>query len=157
MVIELHIRLGKETKVCITSSFNLLHLSRYCSLLVQDEPPHFVALSLPSSSWFFSGTFCWPSVTHVSSLGPDSLVTSSTNRQDKVCLLSTKYCHKCMYLDAIARCKSSTIYLGLEVDNLTVTFSQMLMSQWTRNGSAAAPDSRHHTALTNWSVTPGRF
>ena len=55
-----------------------------------------------------------------------------------------------MCLATIARCKSSTIYLGLEVDNLTVTFSHMLMSQWTRMGSAAAPDSRHHTALTNW-------
>ena len=54
---------------------------------------------------------------------------------------------------AIARCKSSTIYLGLEVDNLTVTFSQMFMSRWTRMGCAAAPDSRHHTTLTNWSHT----
>ena len=44
---------------------------------------------------------------------------------------------------AIARCKSSTIYLGLEVDNLTVTFSQMLMSRWTRMGCAAAPDWSH--------------
>ena len=47
---------------------------------------------------------------------------------------------------AIARCKSSTIYLGLKVDNLTVTFIKMLRSQWTRMGSAAAPDSRHNTA-----------
>ena len=54
---------------------------------------------------------------------------------------------------AIARCKSSTIYLGFEVDNLTVTFSKMLRSQWTRMGSAAAPNTRHHTALTNWSHT----
>ena len=35
MVIELHIRLGIEAKVCITSSFNLLHLSQYCSLWVR--------------------------------------------------------------------------------------------------------------------------
>ena len=40
-----------------------------------------------------SGTFCWPSLTHISSLGPHSLVTSSTKRQDTVCLLSAKYCH----------------------------------------------------------------
>ena len=38
------------------------------------------------------GTFCWHSLTHVLSLGPDSLVTSSTNRQT-VCLLNAKYCH----------------------------------------------------------------
>ena len=55
---------------------------------------------------------------------------------------------------AIARCKSSTIYLGLKVDNLTVTFIKMLRSQWTRMGSAAAPDSRNHTALTLTSILP---
>ena len=57
-----------------------------------------------------------------------------------------------MCLATIARCKSSTIYLGLEVDNLTVTFIKMLRSQWTRMGSAAAPDSRHHTA-PNWATS----
>ena len=102
MVNELHLRLGKETKVCITSSFNLLHLPGTAPSGCGVEPKHFVALSLLSSSWFFSSVgdlllaFCHSRLECLS-LGPGSLVTSSTNGQYKVCLLSAKYCRQ-MYV-----------------------------------------------------------
>ena len=94
MVIELHLRLSKETETGLHNFFFQLAASVPVPLpLGAGRAAALRALSLPSTSWFFSGTFCWPSVTHVSSLGPDSPITSSTNRPDKICLLSTKYCH----------------------------------------------------------------
>ena len=99
MVIELHLRLSKETE----TGLHNFQLAASVPVLLPLGAGRAAALRGPLLAVLltvFLGdlllAFCHSRLECLS-LGPGSLVTSSTNGQYKVCLLSAKYCRQ-MYV-----------------------------------------------------------